>query len=264
MSAMPSLFVSHGAPNLILHESPARAFLAGYARDLPRPRAIVCVSAHFETDAPAVVSDPAPGMIYDFGGFEPELRTLVYPAPGAPELAERVAELIGAAGLPVATVARRGYDHGTWVPLMLLYPDADIPVVQVSVQPHRDAAHHHRLGRALAPLRGDSVLIIGSGSFTHNLHEVFTARGMRPFDSETPGWVTAFVDWMVGRIEAGDTEALVDYRVRAPFAVENHPTDEHLLPLHVALGAACEGTGGRRIHASRQYGVLELDAFAFG
>lgn len=154
MSAMPSLFVSHGAPNLILHDSPARAFLAGYAAALPKPEAIVCVSAHFETDAPAVVDDPAPGMIYDFGGFEPELRTIVYPAPGDPALAGRVAGLVSAAGLPVAHVPRRGYDHGTWVPLKLLYPDADVPVVQVSVQPAADAAHHFRIGRRWRPCAG--------------------------------------------------------------------------------------------------------------
>lgn len=264
MSVLPSLFVSHGAPNLVLHDSPARAFLARYAQELVRPTAIVCVSAHFETDVPAVVADPAPGMIYDFGGFEPELRRMVYPAPGDPALAARIAGMIRAAGLPVAGEPRRGYDHGVWVPMMLLYPNADIPVVQLSVQPGRDAAHHYRLGRALAPLRTEGVLVVGSGSFTHNLHEVFTPRGMRAIDSETPDWVTGFVDWMVGRIEAGDSDALIDYRARAPFAAENHPTDEHLLPLHVALGAAGDGAAGQRIHASRQYGVLQLDAFAFG
>ncbi|TCT11748.1 4,5-DOPA dioxygenase extradiol [Tepidamorphus gemmatus] len=264
MPVQPSLFVSHGAPNLVLHDSPARAFLASHAQDLPRPSAIVCVSAHFETDTPAVVADPAPGMIYDFGGFEPELRRMVYPAPGDPALAVRIAGMIRGAGLPVATLPRRGYDHGTWVPLMLLYPDADIPVVQLSIQPGRDAAHHHRLGRALAPLRTEGVLVLGSGSLTHNLHEVFLPGGMRAIDSETPDWVTGFVDWMVGRIEAGDTEAVIDYRARAPFAAQNHPTDEHLLPLHVALGAAGDGAVGRRIHASCQYGVLHLDAYAFG
>lgn len=263
MSAMPTLFVSHGAPNLVLHDSPARTFLAEFGARIERPSAILCVSAHFETDRPAVVADPAPSMIYDFGGFEDELYRMKYSAPGDPGLAARVADRLDGAGIAAEIVPKRGYDHGAWVPLMLLYPDAGIPVVELSVQPGAGAAHHYAVGKALAPLREEGVLILGSGSFTHNLHEAFQRLRRGIVDDDRPDWVGDFVDWMTTRIDAGAVDELVDYRSRAPFAVENHPTDEHLMPLYVALGAAGAGYRAERVHESHQFGVLELDAFAF-
>ena len=259
---LPAIFVSHGAPNLILHDAPVRDFLATYGKSLPKPDAIVIVSAHFGTREPTVVVDEKPGMIYDFGGFEPELYTMVYPAPGAPDLAVKVAQLLQDAGLPVAGARNRGYDHGTWVPLKLLYPEADVPVLQLSVQPRADAAHHLKVGQALASLRQENILVIGSGSFTHNLGEVFTAGGMAPADAPAKPWMMEFRDWMDTHIQAGDTEALVAYRSRAPHAVRNHPTDEHLLPLYVAIGAG--GGPAERIHYSHQYGALALDAYRYG
>src|SRR5262245_63490001 len=139
--ALPALYISHGAPRLTTEDSAARDFLKGFAKSLPKPRAIVIASAHFGTSRPAVVGDAQPGMIYDFGGM-PQLRRLVYPAPGDPVVAVKIAGLLEAAGLAPAVVTGHGYDHGTWVPLMLLYPDADVPVVQLAVQPHLDSAHH--------------------------------------------------------------------------------------------------------------------------
>lgn len=260
---LPSLFVSHGAPNLVLHETPARQFLATFAAELPRPDAILVASAHYERPVPTLVRDPDPEMIYDFGGFEPELREMRYAAPGAPAVADRAAALLESAGIARETTEHRGYDHGVWVPLMLLYPDAEIPVAQISIDPSGDPRTHERVGRALAPLREEGVLLIGSGSFTHNLGEVFGARGVRARDARVPGWVDEFADWMGGAIEAGDRDALLDYRARAPQAERNHPTDEHLLPLYVAMGAG-GGAAGRRVHASRQHGVLAMDAYAFG
>lgn len=259
MSRQPTLFVSHGAPNLVLHNSAARHFLEAFGQDLERPRTILVVSAHFETEEPVASADPAPGMIYDFGGFEPELRRLVYAAPGAPEVARRAVELLRGAGLGAALVEGRGYDHGTWVPLMLLFPEADIPVAQLSIQPGRDPEHHHALGMALAPLAEEGVLIVGSGAMTHNLRAM--ARGGR--DAPAPSWVRDFGEWMRERLEAGAIADVVAYRDRAPFAAENHPTDEHLLPLFVALGAA-GGERGRRVHTSDEYGVLMMDAYRFG
>lgn len=263
MTAFPALFVSHGAPNMVLHASPVREFLAEYTSRLDRPTAILLVSAHFEMAETTVVADPRPEMIYDFGGFEPELRTLNYPAPGAPELAEKVARAISAAGIAVTTIQKRGYDHGVWVPLMLMYPQADIPVAQLSVRHDAGPAYHYRLGAALRDLRGEGVLIIGSGSFTHNLHEVFGRGKRRPIDDARPDWVGAFVDWMEPRIEAGAIDELLAYRANAPFAAENHPTDEHLMPLYVALGAAGASFTAEHLHQSHQYGVLHLDAYAF-
>ena len=261
MTDFPTLFVSHGVPNLILHNVPARNFLSSYGPKLGRPEAILVVSAHFETAAPVLTADKRPETIHDFRGFEPELYQMTYPAPGAPELAARAAELLEFAGLPARLVRNRGLDHGTWVPLKLLYPEADIPVVQLSVQPQLGAEHHLRVGLAVAPLRRDGVLIIGSGVLSHNLSEFF--RGGYTEDAAAPDWVVAFGDWMRKRIEAGAHDELVAYRHNAPNARENHPSEEHILPLFTALGAAGTGAKGRRVHTSHSHGVLQMDAYAF-
>jgi 4,5-DOPA dioxygenase extradiol len=255
---LPSLFISHGAPTLVFDDSPARDFLRAYGRQIGRPRAIVIASAHFGTSRPAVVGDPQPGMIYDFGGM-PELRQLVYPAPGDPVVAMKVAGLLAAAGFAPAVVNERGFDHGTWVPLMLLYPNADIPVVQLSLQPQLGPAHHLAVGRALESLRHEDVLVIGSGSATHNLQAFFA--GGHAAGAPAVDWVSQFNDWMRERIERGSIDDLVNYRALAPGAVENHPTDEHLLPLYIALGAG--GEDRRRLHASYRHGVLSMDTYAF-
>ena len=262
MSKFPTLFVSHGAPNLILHNEPARDFLSRYGAELGRPEAIRGVSAPFATPAAVLTADEWPETIHDFRGFEPELYEMTYPAPGAPYLAARAAGLLAAAGLPAAPARNRGLDHGAWAPLKLLYPNADIPVVELSVQPRRGAEHHLRVGRAIAPLRPDGVLIIGSGLLTHNLAEFF--RGGYAQDATAPDWVVEFGDWMRERIEAGEEAALVAYRRDAPHAERNHPTEEHLLPLFTAMGAAGEGAKGRRVHTSHSHGVLQMDAYAFG
>lgn len=264
MSAMPTLFLSHGAPDTAVADTQAAAFLRRLAADLPVPRAILVASAHFERDGRVgVTSDAAPETIHDFGNFDPRLFQMRYPAPGDPELAQRIVALLAEAGFVVEAVAGRGFDHGTWVPLLLAYPGADIPVVQVSVDPTRGAAYHLDLGAALSDLRDEGVLVIGSGSFTHNLPEAFDRirQGIRT--DATPDWVAQFVDWMGDRLVAGDRAALADYRRQAPFAEKNHPTDEHLMPLHVALGAAGLGATGEWLHASRDFGVLSMDAFAF-
>jgi 4,5-DOPA dioxygenase extradiol len=258
---MPSLFISHGSPMLAIEPSPARDFLSGYGRSLGKPRAIVIASAHFNANRPAVVTDAHPGMIYDFGNFDRKLFEMVYSAPGEPAVAARALELLAAAGLGPARVGERGYDHGTWVPLMLLYPDADVPVVQISVQPQLGAGHHLAVGRALAPLADEGVLVIGSGSLTHNLQEFF-AGGLAP-DAPAPNWVAAFEDWVYDKTTAGAVDDLVHYRERAPFARENHPSEEHFLPLHVAVGAGGKSGKGTRIHASHRNGVLSMDAYAF-
>lgn len=261
MARMPILFVSHGAPNLVIHKTPAHEFLLSIGKRLPKPSAILVISAHFMTRTPAVTVDATPATIYDFGGFEPELFRMTYDAPGEPALAARLVEALAGQGIPVSPLASRGFDHGTWVPLKLMYPDADIPVVQLSVQPHAGPAHHYALGKALAGLPDEGILIIGSGALTHNLHEVF--GGNYGFEDAAPAWVTDFGEWMRGRIEAGANDDLVDYRRRAPHAARNHPTEEHLLPLFSAMGAA-GGAAGRRLHTSAQYGVLMMDVYGFG
>lgn len=253
--SMPTVFVSHGSPMLILGESPARAFLATLGRQLPRPTAIVAVSAHWDTDMPAVSLARRPDTIHDFYGFPDALYRLRYAAPGAPELAERVAKLTGA-----AHDLHRGLDHGAWVPAMLGWPEADIPIFQLSVQPNESPAHHIALGRKLSALREEGVLVMGSGSATHNLRALVRGVG----DSEPEPWAQEFDDWLAETVESGDEAALADYRAQAPNAEDAHPTDEHFLPLHVAYGAAGAGARGRALHRSFTLGNLSMASYAFG
>jgi 4,5-DOPA dioxygenase extradiol len=260
MSPLPTIFVSHGSPMLALQDSPARRFLQTLGASLPRPKAIVLVSAHWETSAaPAVSLAAQPETIYDFGGFSPALYQIRYRAPGAPALAEQAAALFEAAGIPAGRNAQRGLDHGAWVPLSLMYPDADLPVMQISLVRGAGPAAHERMGQALAQLRHEGVLVIGSGSLTHNLYEI---RG-QPVDAPAPHWVNEFEKWMRERLETNDVEALLAYRKRAPSAVQNHPSEEHLLPLFVAMGAAGAGARAILLHTSVEHGVLAMDAYAF-
>lgn len=261
MTRLPTLFVSHGSPMLAVEDTPASRFLQELGRSLSPPRAILVASAHWETAAsPAVSLATRPQTIHDFGGFPPVLYRLGYPAPGAPDLAARAASLLEDAGIAVMRSADRGLDHGAWVPLRLMYPSADIPVTQISIVRGASPEAHERIGQTLAPLRDEGVLVIGSGSLTHNLQEF---RGGK-FDAPVPPWVTEFDLWMGEKLLAGDRAAVLDYRRLAPSAVRNHPTEEHLLPLFVAMGAAGQGEPAARIHSSYEYGVLAMDVYAFG
>lgn len=265
MATQPTLFISHGGPNIVTEDTPARAHLSGLAATLPeKPSAIVIASAHFETDGAAVVSDPSPGMIYDFGGFAPELHEMVYPAPGEPALAARIKLALDDAGIAADLIGERGYDHGSWTTMLLAFPDADIPIVQLSIDPRRDATYHHRLGAALAPLGEENILVVGSGHITHNLRAVFSVmRGGAEPDAAMAHKVSAFTEWIAEKLAAGDTEALLGWNPQAPFFRENHPTDEHLMPLFFAAGAAGENATARRIHASRQFGFFAFDCYRF-
>lgn len=261
MTAMPALFVSHGAPTLILDDVPARAFLARVGGDLGRPSAIVAVSAHYEATGVRVDRSARPRTIHDFRGFPPALYEMQYPSPGDPALADEIVGLVRAAGLDAETDEGWGLDHGAWVPLMLMYPEADIPVVAVSVDPDAGPEHHRRLGAALAPLRQRGVLILCSGSFTHNLHDI--PRPFRQIETPAPDWVRGFADWAAAAIVEGRTGDLLDYRRVAPHGARNHPTEEHFLPLFAAMGAG-GGGAGRRMHDSTTFAVLRMDAYAFG
>lgn len=260
MTRLPTLFISHGSPMLAIQESPAHRFLLDLGKTLPKPRAILVASAHWESmDGPTVSLALDPETIHDFGGFPRALFDIQYPAAGAPDVATRAAALLEQEGVTVKTSAMRGLDHGAWVPLRLMYPDADIPVAQISVVRGASPADHLRIGRALSSLRDEGVLVIGSGSLTHNLYEF---RG-QDIDAPVPAWVSDFDMWMKERLEANDSQALLNYRVEAPFAVRNHPTEEHLLPLFVAMGAAGDAAEVKRLHASYEYGVLAMDIYAF-
>ena len=259
---LPALFVSHGAPTFLMSDAPARTFLESLAQHLPeRPRAILVVSAHWETETPSLTAGDTNATIHDFHGFPKELYEIRYPAPGSAWLVERVSNLLEEAGAKVRRDAARGLDHGAWVPLSLVYPDADIPVVQLSVQTRLGPDYHYRLGKLLAPLREEGVLIIGSGSFTHDLssfREYYNA-----LHAPAPAWVDTFADWMSDAIDEKRIDDLLAYRARGPHAARNHPTEEHLLPLFVALGAG-EGGSPEHLHRSTTHGVLRMDAFAFG
>ena len=180
-----------------------------------------------------------------------------YPAPGAPDLARQVEKSLAGAGMRVALDTARGLDHGVWTPLMMMYPLADIPVTQVSVQPFETTQHHFLIGQALRELRREGVLVLASGNATHNLRE------MQPEGAEAPAWVSAFALWLRSAVASGKTDELLDYRESAPFAAKNHPTEEHFLPLFAAIGAGTPGVPGRLLHASISHGVLAMDAYAF-
>jgi 4,5-DOPA dioxygenase extradiol len=247
----PTVFVSHGSPALSIEAGPSRDFLAGLGKRLGTPRAIVCVSAHWETEEVTVNLDPHPATTYDFYGFPPELYNIQYPAPGDPELGRRILDLVpGSRGVDQYGVEKRGFDHGVWSPLILMYPDASIPVVAISVQPCRDPAHHYAVGQALAPLRREGILIMGSGAATHNLRELGRS-GPR---------VTEFERWMCDAVTEGRAEDLLHYEQLAPHARRNHPTPEHLLPLYAPLGAA-GGKPGEVLNRIFEYESLSMAAF---
>ncbi|WP_426689426.1 DODA-type extradiol aromatic ring-opening family dioxygenase [Rhodanobacter ginsengiterrae] len=257
MTTLPSLYISHGSPMTALQPGLTGTRLAELAGALPKPTAIVLASAHWLSRRPHVGSAALPETIHDFGGFPAPLYQLRYPAPGAPALAGQVMQLLAELA-PVAD-PRRGLDHGAWVPLRLLYPQADIPVVPISIQPELGPAHHYALGQALAPLRDEGVLLIGSGSITHNLHDL----GAGYSDERQAPYVKPFIDWIEQKLAAGDIDALLDYRRQAPFAQRAHPTDEHLLPLFVALGAAGTSAHAQRIDAGIDMGLLAMDIYRF-
>lgn len=251
---LPTLFLSHGAPDMALRDTPSHRFLAGLGKTLPEPKAILAVSAHWETETPMITAAAHPPMIYDFHGFPPALYRLQYPAPGSPALAARIKTLLPEAGLDEA----RGLDHGAWSPLILLYPEARIPVVQLSVQPQHDAACHYDLGRRLAPLREEGVLIVATGNATHNLREAFRGGHASP-----PPEVTEFTAWLHDALAKKDHALLKTWETAAPHARWNHPTPEHFLPLFVALGAAGPEAEAARLHDSVDLGVLAMDSYSF-
>ncbi len=262
----PSLFVSHGAPTLALEDCAVTQFLAGLGQGLNQPKAILLVSAHFDRRHPTIVTSEKLETIHDFRGFPAALYEVEYPAMGSPEQALRVRDLLVAAGLSPVMDNKRGMDHGGWVPLVHMYPEADVPVVQLSISMSQSPHWHYQLGQTLAGLRDEGVLIIGSGSASHNLRELMMGDDHK--GSPMVPWVSAFTDWVTEKIETGDYQAVLSAVTDAPEGKRNHPTMDHIHPLFFALGAGgsikSEGARGKRIHASATYGVLAMDIYAFG
>jgi 4,5-DOPA dioxygenase extradiol len=267
-NALPSLFISHGSPMTALEPGAAGAFFErlgpAIERTFGRPRAIVALSAHSLTREPVLLGAARHEAVHDFGGFDDRLYQMRYDAEGAPALAQTVRGLLQAAQLPAHVVPEGGLDHGIWTVLKWIFPQADIPVLPVAWVPSWAPAKQFALGQALAPLRAQGVLVMGSGSITHNLRRVF-ADGLRgPVEKPELPECAAFRTWMLERSAARDWPALMAYRTQAPFAVDMHPTDEHLLPWHLAAGAGGTEHAPRRLHDSLTYGCLGMDAYAFG
>ena len=267
-TALPPIFVSHGSPMIALEPGAAGAFMRtlGPAIDAEfgRPTAILAISAHTAARAPVLLAGAQHAAVYDFGNFDPRLNELRYDVAGAPALARRVAGLLESSGLAVHSLDDDGLDHGIWTALRYIYPRADVPVLPLAFVPDQSPAEQFALGAALAPLADEGVLILGTGSITHNLRRAF-AGGLRPSGvrAEIPE-SQAFREWMNDRSVARDWDALLDYRRRAPHAVDMHPTDEHLLPWYVAAGAGGRDQAPVRLHAGVDLGCIGMDAYAFG
>ena len=258
--ALPTLFLSHGSPMHAVSPGAVGDAWAALGQRIAAPDAILIASAHWETSIPMVTGNPQPETIHDFAGFPKALYAIRYPAPGAPALAARVVSMLKDAGVDAGVDSSRGLDHGAWVPLRWMYPDAGIPVVQLAVQPARGTAHHLALGRALASLRYENVLIIGSGHATHNLRDWIGHRG----PSAPMPYAVAFSRWLEATLAAHDASALVDYRDEAPEAARAHPTEEHFLPIFVAYGAAGDDASVERVVNGYENGALARDSYLFG
>lgn len=255
---MPVLFAGHGSPMNALEDNAWSRGFRSLGALVPRPRAILAVSAHWYVRGTYVTGNARPETIHDFGGFPEALYRMRYEPPGAPMLATRAGELLAAIGQAPAVDPDRGIDHGGWVPLRWMYPDADIPVTQLSIQSELGARHHLEIGRALAPLRDEGVLVIGSGGIVHNLGELDWEPGER---APMP-WAAAFAEWMADKTAQGADDELADYRKLAPNAERAHPTEDHLVPFFVALGAG--GAPARRMNLGFDMGSLGMDCYAFG
>ena len=257
--SLPTLFLSHGSPMHAIEAGAVGDAWAALGRRFPRPDAVLIASAHWETSVPMLTGNPKPETIHDFGGFPRELYAIRYPAPGAPDVASKAVALLKDAGITAGIDGCRGLDHGAWVPLRWMYPDADGPIAQLAVQPARGTAHHLALGRALAPLREQNVLIIGSGHATHNLRDWIAHRG----HGEPLPYAVAFSQWLEDSLAAPDERALLQYRDEAPSAPRAHPTEEHFLPLFIAYGAAGDKPSVERVVDGYENGALSRDSFVF-
>lgn len=255
---LPSIFISHGAPTLPIEDIPARNFLKELGKPYKNVNSVLCISAHWNTSKPMVNAVRKPDTIHDFYGFPEELYKINYAAPGDLKLAEQVVNLIKAEDIPCQIDSQRGLDHGAWVPLMLMYPDADIPVVQLSIQNHLDPSLHLKVGRALNHLRNENVLVLGSGGAVHPLGYA----GFR-FGGPTDSWAIEFHEWLTKAVTSGDEHSLTNYFELAPYPERAHPYPDHYIPLVTAFGAAGKGAEGKLIHDSWYAGDLGMAAYQF-
>lgn len=253
------LFVPHGSPTFALEPGAAGAAMSEVVTQLAAPRAMVVVSPHWDTRIPTVSSATQLETIHDFYGFPAELYDIQYPAQGSPEVAKEVAAALQRAGLDVAD-SQHGLDHGAWQPLRQMFPQAEVPIVPLSMQMHGGPAHAYRIGQALAPLAAQDIWVVASGNLTHNLRDLQVARAM---GGQTPAYVPRFTDWLNAQLTAHNLDALMNYRQLTPDGVQAHPSEDHLLPLFVALGAAGEGAQAQAFFRGISHHVIAMDGYAF-
>ncbi|GLJ37465.1 hypothetical protein SUGI_0761190 [Cryptomeria japonica] len=257
---MDTYFLSHGSPMLALENIPAAAFFKGWSKVMPeKPKAILIISAHWDTSEPIVNAVETNATIYDFYGFPAQLYQMQYNPPGSPDLARRVKELLLSSGFQtVKESPRRGLDHGAWIPLSMMYPNADIPVCQLSVQSRKGAEHHYKMGLALSQLKSEGVLIIGSGQATHNSREDIDINAKTPVS-----WASTFDKWLNDTLADGKHGEVINFEEKAPYGKKAHPDPDHFYPLLVSLGAAGEGAKAERIHTSWTHGTFSYSSFSF-
>ncbi|WP_434777072.1 DODA-type extradiol aromatic ring-opening family dioxygenase [Neisseria sp. Ec49-e6-T10] len=253
--SQPALFISHGSPMIVLESSSTHLFLKQLGQTLTQPDAIIIVSAHWQTHGLCLNTEPQPVLINDFYGFPEQLYHLNYPIPVQTELSDILFHQLQRSGFN-PTVIQQGIDHGIWTVLMLMYPQANIPIISISLNADENPLWHFTLGEQLRSWREKNVLIIGSGGYTHNLR---TLSHQEP----TPSWITDFITWADEKLLAQDHQALVNYEQEAPFAHKNHPTNEHFLPLFVALGASTPNQQPIKLHDDIEYATLSMACWRF-
>jgi len=258
---MPALFLSHGSPMMAMDNSQTTQFFRQLGQHLPQPKAIVIFSAHYDRRGPVTItSGHTLGTIHDFYGFPQPLYDIDYSAKGAPELAEKAAKLLQDAGISAQLDPKQGLDHGAWIPMLYMYPDKNIPIIQVSINSAMDAIYNFEIGRWLRPLREEGVLFVGSGGISHNLREIFSPRP----DPQRVEKVNQFTAWVSEQLAAGNVSALLDYLHLAPHASFNHPTPDHYMPLPCILGTSYDDEIGEVLHRAMDLEILALDAYGFG
>lgn len=258
---MPALFLSHGSPMMAMESSSTTAFFKTLGQSVPAPKAIVIFSAHFDYRGPAVItSGHTLGTIHDFYGFPQPLYDIQYPALGAPELAKEIEIMLTDAGIPAITNSEQGLDHGAWIPMLYMFPNHDVPIIQVSIDSTKDAISHYEIGRFLRPLREKGVLFVGSGGISHNLREIFAPNA----DPQRVAKVNEFTQWVGDEVTHGRVDALLDYRNQGPHSLYNHPTPDHYLPLPSILGVTYDDEKGQVLHRAMDLEILALDAYGYG
>lgn len=255
LQTLPGLFISHGSPMLAINPEQVGPALERLSLNLPKPEAIIVMSAHWESNALEVSTGIRPDTWHDFRGFPPELYEIRYPAPGQPDLAEDILQLLAEAGFSAHANSTRPRDHGVWMPLLHMYPEADIPVVEIALPMHLSSKEIYAIGQALAPLREKQILLIGSGSITHNLRELSWDRQPAP----VPEWASTFRNYVTGKLAHNDFDAVLDWQ-SIPYVERNHPSLEHFAPLFFSMGT---GPRFNIVHSSFSMGSLGMDIYRF-